>query len=184
MPDKPLPNNIVESDGMTIDLKNRYLAAFLAFLFPGAGHFYQSRNGKAGLFCSCILILFVTGLILSGGTCVYASWTNSDYRWHYVLQAGIGLPAAPAALNHWRNATNDNAERLPSIGDWMKRPSSEVVLSSWHERTSAGFDLGTLFTMVAGLLNILVIFDAFGGPMPPPGHEPRKKKKSPPNAPA
>jgi TM2 domain-containing membrane protein YozV len=184
MPETPLPKNIVESDGMKIDLKNRYLASVLAFLFPGAGHFYQGRNGKAGLFCSCILILFVTGLILSGGTCVYASWEKFDYRWHYVLQAGIGLPAAPAALNHWLDAVNNNGESLPAVSDWMKRPATDTVLSSWHRKTSAGFDLGTLFTMVAGLLNILVVFDAYGGPMPPPGHEPRKKKKSSADAPA
>ena len=29
------------------------------------------------------------------------------------------------------------------------------------------FDLGSLFTAVAGLLNILVIFDAWGGPVFP-----------------
>lgn len=38
-------------------------------------------------------------------------------------------------------------------------------LSIWHARYSFCYDLGTTFTMVAGLLNILVIFDAFAGPM-------------------
>ena len=38
-------------------------------------------------------------------------------------------------------------------------------LSIWHAKNSFKYDLGTTFTMVAGLLNILVIFDAFAGPM-------------------
>lgn len=185
MPEKQLSENQVEVDGITIDLKNRALAAFLAFLFPGAGHWYQGRKNKAGCFCSCIVGLFVMGMILSGGKCVYASWTSADFRWHYVLQAGIGLPAAPAAMQWYSDRNNDRAEKgLPLIGNWMRAPrkfSSE--LSDWHRQTSAGFDLGTLYTMVAGLLNILVIFDAYGGPMPIPGQD-SKNKKPEPDAPA
>jgi hypothetical protein len=182
MSSSKLPGHLVEADGQIIDLKNRYLAAFLAFLFPGAGHWYQGRKRKAGLFCSCIMSLFIVGLILSGGKCVYASWIPQDYRWHYVLQAGIGLPAAPAALQ-WA-AESRNIDLSPLIRNWMKRPITVGgELSSWHLKTAAGFDLGTLYTMVAGLLNILVIFDALSGPMPPPNHDSRTKKQSP-DAPA
>jgi hypothetical protein len=173
----PLPSNQVHVDGLTIDLKNRYLAAFLAFLFPGAGHWYQGRIGKAGLFCSCIMVLFVMGLILAAGKCVYASWIPNDYRWHYVLQAGVGLPAAPATIQ-WLAERND-IDVSGWLGRVMKRPSSTDELSQWHEQTSAGFDLGTLYTMVAGLLNLLVIFDAYGGPMPLLNHDSRHKKPSP-----
>jgi hypothetical protein len=38
------------------------------------------------------------------------------------------------------------------------------VLSAWHEEMPTTFEMGTLFTMIAGLLNVLVIYDAFGGP--------------------
>lgn len=41
----------------------------------------------------------------------------------------------------------------------------QFQLSIWHAKYSFKYDLGTTFTMVAGLLNILVIFDAFAGPM-------------------
>jgi TM2 domain-containing membrane protein YozV len=167
-----LPPNFVQADGLTINLKNRVVAAVLAFLFPGAGHLYQGRLGKAGLFSTCILILFVMGLILGGGRCVYASWIPQDYRWHYILQAGVGLPAAPAAIQWYRDK-----EPVRWWGGFMARPNNLSELSEWQERSSAGFDLGTLYTMVAGLLNILVIFDAYGGPMPIPHHESRKKKK-------
>jgi len=173
MPTSPLPPNIIHADGLTIDLKNRVVAAVLAFLFPGAGHWYQGRYGKAGLFSTCILVLFVMGMILGNGKCVYASWIPQDYRWHYVLQASVGLPAAPAAVQWYREN-----EPIRWWNGFMARPKNGLSeLSDWQRDSAAGFDLGTLYTMVAGLLNILVIFDAYGGPMPIPGHESRKKKK-------
>ena len=173
-----LPSNVVQADGLAIDLKNRAFAALLAFLIPGAGHWYQGRYGKAGLFSSCILILFVMGMILGGGKCVYASWIPQDYRWHYLLQASVGLPAAPAAIQWYREYRGYQIkEPVRWWSKFMAKPSSLPELSNWQRESSTGYDLGTLYTMVAGLLNILVIFDAYGGPMPIPGHESRKKKK-------
>ena len=55
-------------------------------------------------------------------------------------------------------------------------------LSAWHLDYHSYFELGTLYTMIAGLLNVLVIYDAYAGPVivvpedsdkPPP----RGKKK-------
>ncbi len=167
----PQNSSIIEADGLQIDLKSRTMAGILAFLWPGAGHWYQGRYGKAGLFSTCILGLFMVGMILSGGRVVYASWDPQDYRWHYVLQAGVGIPAAPAAIQWFFESDSESS----LLRGWMARPANMGVLSDWHKETSAGFDLGTLFTMVAGLLNVLVIFDAVAGPMAIPGHESRKK---------
>ncbi len=38
-------------------------------------------------------------------------------------------------------------------------------LSLWHLRLGRFFDIGTLYTLLAGLLNLLVIYDAWAGPM-------------------
>ena len=38
-------------------------------------------------------------------------------------------------------------------------------LSLWHRRLGRFFDIGTLYTMLAGMLNLLVIYDAWAGPM-------------------
>lgn len=38
-------------------------------------------------------------------------------------------------------------------------------LSLWHRRLGRFFDIGTLYTMLAGLLNLLVVYDALMGPM-------------------
>ncbi len=38
------------------------------------------------------------------------------------------------------------------------------VLGMWHFDYKHNFDLGTLFTIVAGLLNLLAVYDAYVGP--------------------
>lgn len=40
-------------------------------------------------------------------------------------------------------------------------------LSLWHRRLGRFYDIGTLYTTFAGLLNLLVIYDAWAGPMQP-----------------
>ena len=35
----------------------------------------------------------------------------------------------------------------------------------WQKRLGRLFDIGTLYTVLAGLLNLLVIYDAWAGPM-------------------
>ena len=50
-------------------------------------------------------------------------------------------------------------------------PPGEVIegkrdlLAIWNERYHAFLEMGALFTVVAGLLNVLVIYDAIAGPM-------------------
>ena len=63
-------------------------------------------------------------------------------------------------------------------------PQSTSDLDVWHREYASGFDMGTLYTMVAGLLNILIAYDAYAGPLPPPTPKNRKGKdpKSPDDA--
>lgn len=111
---------------------------------------------------------------MAGGRCVYASWNETEKRWQYVLQAGIGLPAMPAALQAWRARNNEQ----PLISDsFMTAPKSTRDLDEWNRITASGFDMGTLYTMVAGLLNVLVVFDAWAGPLPPPVPKKRQREK-------
>lgn len=158
------------ADGEELNLRNRYFAAFLAWLIPGAGHYYQRRYLKSGLFFVCILSSFLIGLFVADRKCVYASWDGTERRWQFVLQAGIGLPVLPAALQAMREK---DFNREPGF---MAAPRSPSDLDDWNFETASGFDMGTLYTMVAGLLNILVIFDAFAGPLPPPIQKPHKRK--------
>ncbi|WP_404309164.1 DUF6677 family protein [Neorhodopirellula lusitana] len=171
----------IEVDDIEIDLKNRYLAAFLAWLIPGAGHFYQGRHAKGTLFVLSVLSIWFLGFSLGGGHVVYASWANGDRRWHYFLQAGVGAAAIPALVqgDRMRRATDPSTGRTldsykPLWGGFMAPPHRPVIesesdeIAAWYAVYGSGYEMGTWFTMIAGLLNFLVIYDAFGGPLAVP----------------
>ncbi len=175
----PDNKNTIAVDGQYVDLRNRPLAAFLAWLIPGAGHIYQGRNTKGCLFFVCILSAWILGFALGGGHVVYASWQPGDKRWHYLLQAGVGVAALPALIqgNRMRvrtvnGQTMDSYE--PLWGGFMAPPHRPVIeseadeVSAWYARRGAGYEMGTWYTVIAGLLNILVIYDAYGGPLAVP----------------
>lgn len=144
-------------------LKNPPLAAFLAWLIPGLGHFYQGRVGKGLLYATCILGLYFTGFILGEGKVVYWRWINplhdsENFRFSYLCQFFVGLPALPALIQgtlEWKGIA-------PILGGWMAFPPEEMVnaLHFMGKRV----EIASIYTMVAGLLNILAIFDAYGGP--------------------
>jgi hypothetical protein len=221
-----------------IDLRDRWLAAFLAWLIPGAGHLYQRRYGKGLLFMVCILCTFYYGIFLGSSNVVYASFRKAgqhdylqdDARYAYLCQVGIGLPAVPAMIQARRVGGSDPkpplwdgymappvligqrvdsawAKRLVEISDeegigdfegghfddlrgnyrrylpvreserGAEEGSKANQLSMWHLHYSSMFDLGTVFTMIAGLLNVLVVFDAWGGPLVPE-QKPEEKKET------
>ena len=149
-----------------VELKDPAIAAVLAWLIPGAGHLYQGRTTKGLLFMICVLGIFFYGLVLGDGRVVYASWRPTDHRLPYLCQVGAGLPALPALVEAHR-ASNG---KPPLFGGMMVPPKLSRQhgvdeLSEWHRYLHRNFELGTVYTMIAGLLNILVIYDAWGGPM-------------------
>ena len=155
-------------DPVPVDLKNRGLAAMLAWLWPGAGHLYQGRYGKAVLFMVCILVTYFWGLAMGDGHVVYASFRNQDMRYEYLLQMHVGLPAMPAlAQNFLAEGGNSPLGEFMAPPEMIRGENHESVhdqKAEWHGKLGFFFELGTLFTMVAGLLNLLAVFDAFSGP--------------------
>ena len=161
-----------QPSGPSVNLKDPALAAFLAWLIPGLGHLYQGRIGKAALFFVCIMGTFVFGLYLGSnrevgwGRVVYASWRAGDRRLPYLCQIGVGLPAMPAIVQAIR--VRNGKDPFPKY--FMAPPqlqpgTGQPTVNMLHYQLARYFDLGTVYTMVAGLLNILVIYDAWGGPV-------------------
>lgn len=183
-----------------VELGNRYMAAFYAWLLPGAGHFYQRRYTKGLLFSLTILTTYFVGFWLGDGRVVYASWKTNDVRWQFVVQCMVGAPTFPAIIQavnakentapmwirNYRYPANDGTnlafsqvsdpKELTRLGKrkipdgFMAAPFGRVtttepdVLSAWHAELGHNFDIATLYTFVAGLLNLIVIYDAFAGP--------------------
>ncbi len=159
-----------------IDLKDPALSAFLAWLVPGLGHFYQGRTGKAVLFLVCILGTFVFGVYLGGdgevgwGRVVYASWRENDKRLPYLCQIGVGLPAMPALvqasrLKNRKSPLLNGFMAPPRLKDDPNEQRNRYTLDELNKKLGAYFELGTVYTMIAGLLNVLAIYDAWGGPV-------------------
>ncbi|NDC63453.1 MAG: hypothetical protein EBZ59_05585 [Planctomycetia bacterium] len=57
-------------------------------------------------------------------------------------------------------------------------------LSLWNRRLGHRFEIGTLYTMLAGMLNVLVIFDAWAGPLGTPTDEDRREARGASDRPA
>jgi hypothetical protein len=160
-----------------LKLKDPIFAAVLAWLLPGVGHLYQGRTAKGLLFMVCILGTYFFGLSLGDGHVVYASWRTNDVRLPYLCQVGVGLPALPALVQ----AQRVSAGKAPLFDGRMAPPhlpdsrNNFDELAQWHKEYNRDFELGTVYTMIAGLLNILAIYDALDGPA---FGEDEEKKKS------
>jgi hypothetical protein len=159
-----------------IDLKDPLVAAVLAWLVPGLGHLYQRRTRKGVLFMVSVLGIFFYGLFISDGRAVYASWVEGDKRLPYLCQVAVGLPALPALAQTYlvRNG------REPLLGGVMAPPRDMGELNDWWKKLHRYFELGTVYTMIAGLLNVLVIYDAYAGPVRIEPEEQKHRKEEPP----
>jgi len=165
------PDSTDSVDDFDVELRDPNIAALLAWIWPGAGHFYQRRYAKGVLFMVCILGAYFFGLALGGGHVVYASWSKTDWRWQYVCQLGVGAPAMPAMVQSL--IVSKGGEPITEVMAPPSRKDQPVVLdgpdrlADWNYRFHSFFELGTLYTVVAGLLNVLAIYDAFAGPVRP-----------------
>lgn len=174
----PAGYNNPEADApLEIELKQPWLAALLAWLVPGMGHLYQGRTGKGLLFLVCILGTFVFGLWIGGGRVVYASSPGEEpWRWQYYCQLGVGLAALPALVERDRKQEG----KSPLFGGVMRPPDAAPQpwtddskhmttqpneLAEWTVEMHPRYELGTVYTVIAGLLNLLVICDAYAGPL-------------------
>lgn len=177
---KATPSPVAEEE--TVRLKDPQLAALLAWLIPGMGHLYQGRTAKGLLFFICIFGMFAYGLYLGGsselgwGRVVYFSWEPGNRRLAYLCQIGAGLPALPALIQANRYANNKpvwwggfmappRSENPPERIQGPDHNAEQPTAHQLHVRLARYFELGSAYTMMAGLLNLLAIYDAWAGPV-------------------
>lgn len=165
------------------------LAGLLSYLVPGLGQIYQGRVAKGVLFFVCLYGLFFYGMYLGSWSNVYLRATSGNLfsslidRLSFVGQFPIGVAAWPAIWQYKEMPTHWLPERYR---DFMKTPpEGPVHTDNWKGKTlnelqSDGdkfWDLGQIYTIIAGVLNILVIYDAYAGPAFPA----EKEKESEPS---
>lgn len=106
-------------------------AAILAFAFPGAGHFYLGRRPRAAIFCAVVLFLFVSGILLDGKL--------------YTAEPGRLLTFLATLGTMGSGAIYFVARAFGPFGDVA----------------SITYEYGTTFMLTAGLMNLLLVFDAW-----------------------
>jgi len=107
-------------------------ALVFGWIFPGAGHAYAGQRGKAVLFAVLITGLLAAGFALGRGTNLLPN------EWWFAPQMGAGGPTA------------------------LLTPLSQyLAIRRTVDWASPVREIGTLYTAVAGLLNLLVMMDAY-----------------------
>jgi hypothetical protein len=143
-------------------------AALLSYLMPGLGQIFQGRVAKGLLFMVSLYTLFFYGMYLGNWKNVYLPriikenrnppgfFTNLYNRLHFAGQVWIGVAAWPAVAQY---ATYPQ----PSVFGTFERTPSEDEVNDLQRDGDKTWDLGWVYTVIAGVLNILVIYDAFAG---------------------
>jgi hypothetical protein len=169
------------------------VAGLLSYLVPGLGQIYQGRVGKGVLFFVCIYTLFFYGLFLGSWRNVYLPDTvdptnSSTNPWglprplanlynrpHFVGQFWVGAAAWPAVWQYYTYDPRQNEH--PPLDGFMRQPPEEK-LNDLARDGDKGVDLAWVYTVIAGVLNIMVIYDAFAGPafVPRLAEEPKDAK--------
>jgi hypothetical protein len=189
MPPASPENSGTPAPAGTVADKVKYdpLAAFLGFLIPGLGQVYQGRTGKGLLFFFGLYGLFFYGMWMGQWKNVWLPDVSDQppleinngkyegvpsalyYRPQYLGQVWIGVAAWPAAVQY--RAFDKDKGGVAVLRTFQRAPSEEE-LNDLQRNGNKRWDLGWVYTVIAGVLNLLVIYDAFAGPMfrdPPPG---------------
>ena len=111
---------------------NTYLTCAAAWLIPGAGHLWQGRYEKGLIFLITLPLMFASGLWLEGRLFPFEP-SQPLVALAALADVGIGLPFFVAK----------------ALGAGVGR----VV--------SVTYEYGNAFVIVAGLLNMLVVLDAY-----------------------
>jgi len=113
---------------------NKYLIAAVAWAIPGAGHLLLGRRQKGITFLVALTLMFATGLWLEGR----------------IFPLGFDLSQPLVGLA----AIADLGIGLPYfVAKFMGEGAGRVV--------AVTYEYGNAFAIVAGLLNMLVVLDAW-----------------------
>ncbi|MGL6096498.1 MAG: DUF6677 family protein [Fimbriiglobus sp.] len=185
------------------------LAGLLSYLVPGLGQVVQGRVVKGVLFFVCLYGLFFYGLVLGqmknvwlpdptplppielisrGGIRIGTGegvGKSLAYRTHFLAQFWIGAAAWPAVGQYVLTPTpkfDGDPPPRTLLGNYMQAPTEEE-LNQLQRDGNKLWDLGWVYTVIAGVLTLLVIFDAVAGPVVRPEEPPTPTPATDPPAP-
>lgn len=146
----------MQSDSTTRSI----IAGVLAWLLPGAGHYWLGRRGLGAVYFVAITLTYFTGAAIGGVKYSVNPITN---RWLFLAELGVGS---------YTTAFYALSASLPD-----KPPSEASPYMSYYPET----EIATIYLAVAGLLNVLAVLDAL---MRAQANQPLYHHELPPPAPA
>lgn len=123
-------------------------AAVAAWLIPGLGHLLAGHIQRGVILMVCIGGLWLVGLLVGGISVVEARNVDHSLRPWYLGQALIAPSLAIEYTHDKRRAQTQGADPDPY--------SEPVPFQPAYGRAA---EIGTLYTALAGLLNLLAIID-------------------------
>ena len=130
------------------------LPCLLAWLLPGLGHFHLGRRGRAAVFFAVVMACFGIGLASGGSSALIDSRQPLTY-----LAVFDNLAMGPLELLARRMTYGRTVYRLPGEEGDPRRAELTDRLRARVRRVT--YEYGNTFLLTAGLMNILLILDAF-----------------------
>jgi hypothetical protein len=118
-------------------LRPPYVTVGLAWLVPGAGHFYLGKRGRAVIIFATVLLTFLIGLLMRGP--LFTPGGSGDIL-SRLIQSGGFVGDLASGLFYF-------------LAVWLGYGPPDTA--------SHAADYGSKFLVAAGLLNILAIVDAY-----------------------
>jgi len=141
-----------------------FLAGFLAWIVPGAGHVYLGRTLRGVILCVCINGLFWAGVAMGGVFTVEP--VNS--RWWFFAQ----MIAGASGVASWHRQERDRRAIADEQGIPPRPPADEAGNARWQRAFQKAADekgrwpayptdvTARAYSGIAGMLNLMCIFDA------------------------
>lgn len=131
-----------------------FVSCLLAWLVPGGGHYYLGKRKRALVFFVVVLATFLLGVLNEGRSYLI----DPDQPLTY-LGVFANIATGPLEIIGRQSTYHRLVYRLPADENG---PEAARLLSAMREKVKqVTNEYGTLFVVTAGLMNILLILDAF-----------------------
>jgi hypothetical protein len=129
------------------------LVAAAGWLVPGLGYWLIGERSRAMIAGIAITVLFVMGILISGVRCIDVP--GFDAKGAYQTGSVTSRPIPTILEKPWYIPQILAGPLTIGSSFWSVR-----VADNYPKATARMFDIGTLYTAIAGMLNLLVIIDS------------------------
>ena len=137
------------------------VACVLAWLLPGAGHWYLGRRSRAVVFFCLITVSFVLGVLLHGRFSVYDRRQPVLSVFQVVACLGSGpMEMATRAALYGAPIYKMPDEDSVGVGE-RSNPVSRVGKALRSRTQEYDSSYGTAYLWTAGMMNLLLLLDVF-----------------------